>query len=162
VKAYQNEDLIVYWYPELCAHPGICLRMLPKVFNLNQRPWVNIDAATPEEIIAAIDKCPSGALRYSLPEGSKVDPEIAAGPGNIDYENINPSSVLVRVTHNGPLFMEGPTIVLGTEGEVLKQGGRIALCRCGASKNMPFCDGNHRKLEDWHPDDKTDPEADVK
>jgi uncharacterized Fe-S cluster protein YjdI len=153
VKEYKNDNIIVYWFPELCAHPGICLRLLPKVFNLQQRPWVNVNAAEPEEIIRTIDKCPSGALRYSLPEGSKVDAQIAKGVGNIDFEKSNPAVVKIKVSTNGPLLVEGPAVVIGDDGQPLKEGGRMALCRCGHSANSPFCDGSHSKVG-WSPDQK--------
>lgn len=91
MKEYKNEHITVHWFPEICAHPGICLRLSPEVFSLKQRPWVNVDAAEPEAIIKTIDKCPSGALRYSIPEGSKVDPQIANGLGNINRVRSNGS-----------------------------------------------------------------------
>lgn len=151
MKKYQNEHITVHWFPELCAHPGTCLRLLPEVFNLQQRPWVNVDAAEPEAIISTIDKCPSGALRYSLPEGSKVDPQTARGVGNIDFEKDNPASVKIKVNANGPLLVEGQTVVIGIDGKLLKEGGKMALCRCGLSGNRPFCDGVHKKQR-WNPD----------
>ena len=151
MKEYKNNHVIVHWFPELCAHPGTCLRLLPEVFNLKQRPWVNVNAAEPEDIISTIDKCPSGALRYSLPEGSKVDPQIANGVGNIDFEKSNPAAVKIRVNANGPLLIEGPTVVIGLDGKPLKEGSKMALCRCGLSGNRPFCDGAHSK-QGWKPD----------
>lgn len=84
MKEYKNDHLIVYWSPELCTHPANCLRLLPEVFNVRKRPWININAAEPEAIIQAIDQCPSGALKYSIPEGSKVNPQLACGVGNIN------------------------------------------------------------------------------
>lgn len=151
MKEYKNNHVIVHWFPELCAHPGTCLRLLPEVFNLKQRPWVNVNAAEPEDIISTIDKCPSGALRYSLPEGSKVDPQIANGVGNINFEKSNPAAVKIRVNANGPLLIEGPTVVIGLDGKPLKEGSKMALCRCGLSGNRPFCDGAHSK-QGWKPD----------
>ncbi|HBQ27393.1 MAG TPA: hypothetical protein DD791_13450, partial [Syntrophomonas sp.] len=53
--------------------------------NTEARPWVNIDGDDPYAIIKTVDGCPSGALRYSLPEGSNVNPELARGPGWIHY-----------------------------------------------------------------------------
>jgi len=151
LKEYRNDHVIVHWFPELCAHPGTCLRLLPEVFNLKQRPWVNVDAAEPEKIISTIDKCPAGALRYSLPEGSKVDVQIANGVGNINFEKSTQSSVKIRVTANGPLLIEGPTVVIGLDGKPLKEGSRMALCRCGLTGKRPFCDGAHSK-QGWKPD----------
>lgn len=143
MKEYKNDQIIVYWFPEVCSHPGICLKLLPKVFNINQRPWINVNAAEPEEIIRCIDKCPSGALRYSLPEGSGVDPQIACGVGNINHEETNPAKVKIKVSGRGPLVVEGPVDVISSGGELLKAANKIVLCSCGKSGNYPFCDGSH-------------------
>lgn len=151
MKEYINDNVTIYWFPELCSHPGICLRLLPEVFNLKQRPWINVNAAEPEDIINTIDKCPSGALRYSIPEGSKVPTEVANGVGNIDFEKSNSAAVKIRVNANGPLLIEGPSVVIGLDGKPLKEGSRMAICRCGLSGNRPFCDGAHSK-QGWKPD----------
>ncbi|NCB52231.1 MAG: hypothetical protein EOM54_10165 [Clostridia bacterium] len=84
MKEYRNKDIVVYWAPEKCTHAGFCVRTLPGCFCVTRRPWIDVDAVSPEDIIAAIDKCPSGALGYSLPEGSRVDPSLANGPGSVE------------------------------------------------------------------------------
>ena len=61
---YTNGQITVVWKPEFCKHSGRCVTQLPKVFNLNQRPWVNIEGASNEEIMAQVKKCPTGALSY--------------------------------------------------------------------------------------------------
>ncbi len=142
MRVYQNEDLIVYWYPELCAHVRYCIKKLPDVFDIHKRPWVNINGATPEEIIKLIDTCPSGALRYSLPPGSKVKPCLAKGPGSLDF--IDKSTITtMRSIKKGPLFVEGPTALYDIKGDLIKEASRMTLCQCGLSNNMPFCDGSH-------------------
>lgn len=146
MKEYKNDQIIVHWFPELCSHPGTCLRLLPEVFNLDQRPWTNVNAAAPEEIIRTVDKCPSGALRYSLPEGSKVDAKLANGVGNINFEKSHPAVVKIRVT-NGPILIEGPALIIDLDGKPIKEGSKMTLCSCGLTKNRPFCDGAHRKQE---------------
>ncbi len=83
-KQYANQDIIVYWDPQLCIHDTQCFTRLPQVFDLDARPWVNLDGASAETIICSINRCPSGALKYSLPEGSAVNPELAQGPGSIN------------------------------------------------------------------------------
>lgn len=144
MKEYRNEHIIVYWYPERCAHVGYCLR-LPQVFDLRRRPWVDVNGAPPEEIIRVINQCPSGALKYALPEGSKVDPALAEGPNALDYAAKQPPAVKVTPLPGGPLVLEGPVSVFGEDGGFLESGGHFALCRCGASARQPFCDGSHRR-----------------
>lgn len=46
---------------------------------------------------------------------------------------------------NGPLLCTGEVAVISADGDTLFQGNNVALCRCGASANKPFCDGSHRK-----------------
>jgi CDGSH-type Zn-finger protein len=53
----------------------------------------------------------------------------------------------IRCRENGPLLIQGPVKVFDHHGnEVAVPAGKdtIALCRCGHSKNKPFCDGSHR------------------
>lgn len=81
LKRYKTDDLIVYWLPEKCTHACTCWRSLPEVFNPRVKPWIDVTGAAAEKIIETIDRCPSGALKYELPEGSSVDPASAKGPG---------------------------------------------------------------------------------
>ena len=53
----------------------------------------------------------------------------------------------IKVRENGPLLCTGEIQVVNSEGETLFQGDDVALCRCGASANKPFCDGSHRETE---------------
>ena len=76
IKEYRNKDLIVHWNPERCMHDTHCFIGLPQVFDPEARPWVNMEGASPTDIIKAIDRCPSGALKYSIPEDSCIDPEL--------------------------------------------------------------------------------------
>jgi CDGSH-type Zn-finger protein len=48
---------------------------------------------------------------------------------------------------NGPLFMRGRLKVVDADGQLIREGTRLALCRCGASENKPFCDGSHRRID---------------
>lgn len=59
---YTNGDVTIIWKPELCAHAGICVKMLPKVYNPKNRPWIKPENATSDEIIKQVNQCPSGAL----------------------------------------------------------------------------------------------------
>ena len=155
MKEYKNDQIIVYWSPELCAHSKKCIGHLPEVFDAGKRPWLNVNGSTPEKIIELIDSCPSGALRYSLPEGSSVDPALAQGRGNIDYGKNDCGLIKIKMTANGPLLVEGNAEVINISGEIIKKSNRMALCRCGHSMNRPFCDGSH-KTANWNPDPESE------
>lgn len=61
---YSNGEITIIWQPDLCQHSGICARTLPEVYRPKERPWVKPMNATTEQLIAQIDRCPSGALTY--------------------------------------------------------------------------------------------------
>jgi len=57
------------------------------------------------------------------------------------------SQVTIKVRDNGPLLVEGPFTVIDAAGNAFTiptNKPAIALCRCGQSKNKPFCDGSHK------------------
>lgn len=144
-KEYKTEDLIVFWYPAECSHSGKCMKAMPEVFNPEKRPWITLASADPEDIIKAIDSCPTGALRYKLPEGSKIDPNKAKGPGSVDYKPDATTAVQIKAVKNGPFLVRGPIRLIDADGELIKESSQMVLCRCGLSKNAPFCDGSHMK-----------------
>lgn len=65
-RAYPADGITVYFNARLCQHSGVCLRGLPKVFDVDRRPWIRSALDTPEIIATQIDRCPSGALSYDL------------------------------------------------------------------------------------------------
>lgn len=66
VKEYSNGEIAIIWKPAYCIHSGICCALLPKVYDINKRPWINQMEATSDEIIAQVAQCPSGALSYRV------------------------------------------------------------------------------------------------
>ena len=65
-KAYENDEIIVFWKPDLCEHATECIMGNNNVFDVSRRPWVDLSQAPASEIAEIIDKCPSGALKYAL------------------------------------------------------------------------------------------------
>jgi CDGSH-type Zn-finger protein len=58
-------------------------------------------------------------------------------------------AVVIRCRENGPLLVQGLVKVvdyLGNEFVIPPGKDNIAMCRCGHSKNKPFCDGSHRQV----------------
>lgn len=64
-KKYTNGDITIHWKPELCQHAGVCVKMLPKVYQPKAKPWINPEHATTEELKKQISQCPSGALSFT-------------------------------------------------------------------------------------------------
>jgi rubredoxin/uncharacterized Fe-S cluster protein YjdI len=145
VRQYRNQDIVVHWFLKQCSHSGKCWQELPCTFDPQKSPWIDLNTCSAEELISTIDKCPSHALKYSLPEGSSVDPALAVGPGSIDYKIDPNAAIIIRVIKNGPLLVEGPTRIFAPNGELLKESDCLVLCRCGKTQNPPFCDGAHLK-----------------
>jgi CDGSH-type Zn-finger protein len=64
-----------------------------------------------------------------------------------DTTEVSMADVTIRPSKNGPYIVEGEVDLYDTEGnKVTLDKPRIALCRCGASSNKPFCDGTHSKI----------------
>lgn len=63
---YSNGEVTIVWQPKLCKHSAVCVRGLPKVFNTQRRPWIDIHAADTNALIEKVRKCPSGALSFFL------------------------------------------------------------------------------------------------
>ncbi len=116
----------------LCAHAGRCTDGLPKVFRLRQEPFIDPEAASPDEIVRTIPQCPSGALSYSI-----------AGAEHRDRGG----EAVVGFVPGGPYVIRGGAEL---EDADLLEGGttdHFALCRCGKSRNKPFCSGAHWNVE---------------
>ena len=129
-KEYATDEIVVEWEPRLCFHSRNCVRALPQVFDESRRPWVRIDAASADAVEDAVARCPSGALRTRRVGAARPRQE-----GTID----------VCASADGPLLVTGGVRILDAEGDVLYEGERAALCRCGGSSNKPFCDGTHKQ-----------------
>ena len=128
-REYSSPDIRVQWYAARCIHTAACIKALPRVFNARRRPWIDVDAADADAIADAVLKCPTGALHFVRADGT---PEPV--PGN----------VTVRIVRDGPYLVRGNIEVTDVDGRVVRKDSRVALCRCGRSKHMPFCDNTHR------------------
>ena len=65
-KEYSNGEITIHWQPKKCQHAGICVRMLPKVYNPKAKPWLTIENATTNELKEQVSQCPSCALSYTI------------------------------------------------------------------------------------------------
>lgn len=63
LQTYESPEIVVTFDPEVCTHSGVCVRGLRAVFDVKRKRWVDINAASADEIEAQVHKCPSGALQ---------------------------------------------------------------------------------------------------
>jgi CDGSH-type Zn-finger protein len=127
-ETYPGKKITIHDNRGICSHAGHCTDGLSSVFKMKEEPWIDPDAASVDEIVATIKRCPSGALSYSIDETEYRDREGPAG---------------IFISKNGPYIVTGGSELQDTD---LGQGAseeHYALCRCGGSKNKPFCDGTH-------------------
>jgi len=61
-KEYTNGEITIVWKPDVCIHSGVCVKTLPNVYKPNERPWIQMEHATSQEMIDQVAQCPSGAL----------------------------------------------------------------------------------------------------
>jgi CDGSH-type Zn-finger protein len=82
--------------------------------------------------------CPSGRLvAWDNSTGKAVEPHYLPSIGLIE----DPAQGCA-----GPIWVRGGVQVIGADGFVYEVRNRVTLCRCGASKNKPFCDGAHASI----------------
>lgn len=126
---FKTDAIAVTWSRARCIHAAACVQGLPEVFEPGQRPWVMPANAAPDQVAAVVKRCPTGALHFQRADGG--------APEGIPERNWG------MVSRSGPLFMKGDLRLMSAEGREVLRDTRVALCRCGASKNKPFCDNSH-------------------
>jgi CDGSH-type Zn-finger protein/uncharacterized Fe-S cluster protein YjdI len=151
-RQYTNGEITVFWIPSKCIHATTCFRELIEVFNPGRRPWVNMDGAPSRRIIEVVNKCPTQALVWK--NNDELTEEEQKAQRQVKLEEENPRSLSrpdaptsVRIMRDGPIVVEGDFQIVDGTNEKLKPTTMTSFCRCGASRNMPFCDGTHRKMD---------------
>jgi CDGSH-type Zn-finger protein/uncharacterized Fe-S cluster protein YjdI len=125
IEEARGAKVVIRFEARKCIHSRHCVLGRPDVFVPNvEGEWIHPDRAAPEDIAFIAKSCPSGAITYERLDGG---------------ENEAPPVVnLVRLRENGPLAFHAPVSIAGQPA-----GLRVTLCRCGASRNKPYCDGSH-------------------
>ena len=134
---YSGQEVDIQWDERLCIHIAECGKSEGKLFVSGRNPWCLPDSATRTEIADICERCPSGALSYQ----DKSD----------QLSEHAPDENTVNVTYNGPLYVHGDLVIEETPDDMPGVRFRAALCRCGHSKNKPFCDNTHQdvKFQDY-------------
>jgi CDGSH-type Zn-finger protein/uncharacterized Fe-S cluster protein YjdI len=120
-----GRDITVRYEGKRCIHARFCVTQDPATFLANvEGPWIRPDASDAEYLASVIRECPSGALSYRRHDG---------------HEEQAPPANLLSTREDGPYAVRAEMVLKGRP-----TGFRATLCRCGASKNKPFCDKSHK------------------
>ncbi|HVY05259.1 MAG TPA: CDGSH iron-sulfur domain-containing protein [Burkholderiales bacterium] len=124
-QEYRGANVIVRFDASKCIHSRNCVLGRPEVFQANvPGAWIQPDKAPVEQVIMTAMACPSGAITYERIDGGEQE---TAPPVNV-----------VRIRENGPLAVHADLKIGESDSQF-----RTTLCRCGASKAKPYCDGSH-------------------
>ena len=127
--------IVVKKDPMLCMESGFC--------GMRDASMPDLVAATNDTkvrslVIAMVERCPSGALTYSIePDEPAIEPDL---PQQIaDTIEITSEGPIA-----GPLWVTGGIPIERADGQPFAARNRVTLCNCGHSDNKPLCDGTHR------------------
>ena len=127
VEVVKGREVTITFDGSRCVHSRNCVLGHPEVFVPNVKgEWIHPDAAPAATVLQIGVTCPSGAIRVSRNDGSAT----SEGPPVVNT---------LRLRENGPLSLEAPMLIGGQAASSV----RVTLCRCGASRNKPYCDGSH-------------------
>ncbi len=124
----EGDEVVISYTPVLCGMAEQCIKNAPGVFEHGRDPWVMPEKGTKAEIAMALLSCPSGAIRVSI-NGS-------------EEQQLNTNAPSIEVHKDGPYWVRNVDLddKFKTKGA---DKNKYILCRCGHSKNKPFCDGSH-------------------
>jgi len=128
VEIAASESIEIHFRAQRCIHARHCVTAAPTVFLANvQGPWIHPETMSVERLADVAHACPSGAISYRRLDGQ---PEEPVPPVN-----------LATIREAGPLAIHADMLLNGSPA-----GYRATLCRCGASRHKPFCDGSHKEV----------------
>jgi CDGSH-type Zn-finger protein/uncharacterized Fe-S cluster protein YjdI len=125
IEVAEGSAITVLFNAQRCIHSRHCVLDAPSVFKANTPgTWIYPDTVHVETVVGVAHACPSGAIRYQRSDG---------GP-----EEAPPAVNQLRIRENGPYAVHALLTIAGQD-----DGLRATLCRCGQSRNKPWCDGSH-------------------
>jgi len=122
-ETHETDDGTLYFDGKKCIHSRNCVLNRPDVFVPNvEGEWIYPERASKDELHALAENCPSGAIVF-IEHGQELR---------------KPLVNTLHIRENGPCSLKAEIQMDGEEAQT-----RLTLCRCGASKNKPYCDGSH-------------------
>ena len=120
-----SDDIEISFDVQRCIHSRRCVLNAPTVFLANVKgPWLHPETESVEHLVHVAQSCPSGAITYQRLDGGQ--------------EESAPKVNTINLRQNGPYAFHA-TLNIDEQPSLY----RATLCRCGQSKNKPFCDNSH-------------------
>ena len=129
VFSFPGKKANVSWNSGLCIHIGECGQAKGDLFTGGRKPWCQPDLASDSEVKDIVMRCPTGALSVDFIDSA--------------YSETAHTENSIHVAYDGPLFVRGKLDIEAAPSDAPGLKFRAALCRCGQSKNKPFCDNSH-------------------
>ncbi|PIT97335.1 hypothetical protein COT77_02090 [Candidatus Berkelbacteria bacterium CG10_big_fil_rev_8_21_14_0_10_41_12] len=129
-KNFEGEKYVLCDKAKLCASAKFCHRA-GSAWNLVEKS----DKESENILKAEVYNCPSGRLVLKNKKTGKTI-EKKYQP-SISITEDKPANV------SGPLWVKGGIKIESPNGKIYEKRNRVTLCRCGKSKNKPFCDATH-------------------
>lgn len=129
IEIARGDNGTIYFNAQRCVHSRHCVLEEPEVFQANRKgEWIFPDKATVERLSRVAHNCVSGAIRFERRDGGENETAPAVNQ--------------IQMRENGPLAANAALTLVAADGAATNEL-RVTLCRCGQSKNMPFCDQSH-------------------
>jgi CDGSH-type Zn-finger protein len=127
-ESWERNDEILSDDQPLCFSAGFCGTRTRNIWDMFA------ESNDPDELQLMremVFRCPSGRIVLSdhdgFPKEQPLEPAIAVLPG-------------------GPIWVRGGITIIGTDGAPWEPRNRVTVCRCGRSRNKPYCDGTHMRI----------------
>ncbi len=127
-RSFEADTIVMTDDESLCEHAGFCSNRVTNVWKMIRK---SNDPEVRDRLITMVSNCPSGRLAVAEPDGTPIEP------------GFEPS---IATVPNGPLWVRGGIPITTQDGFTYETRNRVTLCRCGQSKNKPFCDGTHAEI----------------
>ena len=137
-EVIENDGIRIKVDNSYCVHAKFCFNKSSGIRALMREP---VDANSKSQIMAMVDRCPSGTFVYEL--------DIDGGLSSCEHRLPREIAAISSDSNSeaaGPLWVSGNLPIRKPDGTFLETRGRVTLCRCGHSKNKPFCDGTHASI----------------
>ena len=133
-EAIEGPNLTLADNQDYCAYARFC--------DAKGRIWNLVQEGTPaadKQAVKEACNCPSGRLiMFDNRTGKPIEPELQPEIGALEDPAMGCS---------GPLWVKGGIQVESESGKLYERRNRQTLCRCGHSRNKPFCDGSHAAVK---------------